>query len=176
MAKRPKRLRPDSRSQQVGADDLASLCCRVFLLTCCVFPPVSPTMGTLFIQMERLAWPLPEGSAIMSESQPGEYEITQICSTSQAKAHPPVSSGRGRLEFLRRFWRGSVGAASRRSMTEMSSTARQPQGKAEVVEGGVGGLPPRTHMSLFHFELGMLAVLGVSLPIVYWRRMRIRHL
>lgn len=32
------------------------------------------------------------------------------------------------------------------------------------------------YTSLLNFELGMLALLGVSLPVVYWRKIRIRHL
>jgi hypothetical protein len=40
-----------------------------------------------------------------------------------------------------------------------------------------GGLKASNqHMSLFHFELLMLLILGVALPVVYWRKIRIRHL
>lgn len=34
----------------------------------------------------------------------------------------------------------------------------------------------RQHMSLWSFELIMMLLLGISLPIVYWRKIRIRHL
>lgn len=33
-----------------------------------------------------------------------------------------------------------------------------------------------SYMSLFHFELVMLLVLGISLPVVYWRKKRVWHL
>ena len=46
----------------------------------------------------------------------------------------------------------------------------------EVDGGGSGGLAHRSHMSLFHFELIMLTLLGISLPVVYWRKTRVRHL
>ena len=39
-------------------------------------------------------------------------------------------------------------------------------------EEGYGKQP----WSLMTFELGMLLTLGVSLPVVYWRKMRVRHL
>lgn len=32
------------------------------------------------------------------------------------------------------------------------------------------------HTSLFSFELIMLSVLGVSLPVVYWRKIRVHYL
>ncbi len=30
------------------------------------------------------------------------------------------------------------------------------------------------HMSVFHFELVMLATLCISLPVVYWRKLKLR--
>jgi hypothetical protein len=43
--------------------------------------------------------------------------------------------------------------------------------------GGAASLKERTrsaHLSLFHFELIMLVVLCVSLPVVFWRKMKQR--
>ena len=42
---------------------------------------------------------------------------------------------------------------------------------------GLTWLPdPATCRSLANFELGMLGTLAIALPIVYWRKIRIRHL
>lgn len=32
------------------------------------------------------------------------------------------------------------------------------------------------HASMLNYELGMFVMLGISLPIVYWRKIRVRHL
>lgn len=32
------------------------------------------------------------------------------------------------------------------------------------------------HMSLLNYELCMFVLLGLSLPVVYWRKIRVRHL
>uniref|UniRef100_A0A7S0N822 SURF1-like protein n=1 Tax=Chlamydomonas leiostraca TaxID=1034604 RepID=A0A7S0N822_9CHLO len=49
------------------------------------------------------------------------------------------------------------------------STSKQPLQARHV------STDPR-HWSLFHFELGMLGLLAVALPVVYWRKIRVRHL
>ena len=107
-----------------------------------------------------MTWPVPEGTKIVSEDQEGLL-VVQVCMILPAK----LSSGWSFESALTKL--GLRTAAPRRRMKES---------KAEVVGEGSGGIPPRAHMSLFKFELGMLALLGVALPIVYWRRMRIRHL
>lgn len=47
---------------------------------------------------------------------------------------------------------------------------------ADALLGTVMGAVQGRNMSLFNFELIMLALLGVALPVVYWRKIRIRHL
>jgi hypothetical protein len=49
--------------------------------------------------------------------------------------------------------------------------------KARAEGGGTASLKERTrsaHLSVFHFELSMLVVLCVSLPVVFWRKMKQR--
>ncbi len=61
-----------------------------------------------------------------------------------------------------------------RSCTEGTLAAHAAAGVADLVaaERASGGDIP----SLLSFELGMLALLGLALPVVYWRKIRIRHL
>ncbi|EFJ41375.1 hypothetical protein VOLCADRAFT_98699 [Volvox carteri f. nagariensis] len=59
-----------------------------------------------------------------------------------------------------------------RSCTEKTVEAHQEALRANVEVAG-GAL---SRMPLFKFELAMCGLLGLSLPVVYWRKIRIRHL
>lgn len=65
-----------------------------------------------------------------------------------------------------------------RSCTEKTVAAHQQALVAEIAAGGVGlGLDlGGRRMPLFQFELMMCGLLALSLPVVYWRKIRIRHL
>lgn len=78
--------------------------------------------------------------------------------------------------------KGSASTASllaRRTLREGSKgravQAEEPDASVHetVEEPEVTG---ETHLSLFQFELIMLTVLGIALPVVYWRKIRIHHL
>jgi hypothetical protein len=62
-----------------------------------------------------------------------------------------------------------------RSCTEKTVAAHQ-QALADEVAAADRGPHGRGQMGLFNFELVMVLLLGLALPVVYWRKIRIRHL
>ncbi|GIL57087.1 hypothetical protein Vafri_12374 [Volvox africanus] len=63
-----------------------------------------------------------------------------------------------------------------RSCTEKTVAAHQEALQAEVAAAVAATGGSLAHMPLFKFELAMCGLLGVALPVVYWRKIRIRHL
>ncbi|GLI64283.1 hypothetical protein VaNZ11_007504 [Volvox africanus] len=63
-----------------------------------------------------------------------------------------------------------------RSCTEKTVEAHQEALQAEVAAAVAATGGSLAHLPLFKFELAMCGLLGVSLPVVYWRKIRIRHL
>ncbi|GIL83804.1 hypothetical protein Vretimale_10477 [Volvox reticuliferus] len=63
-----------------------------------------------------------------------------------------------------------------RSCTEKTVAAHQEALQAEVAAAVAAAGGSLAHMPLFKFELIMCGLLGLSLPVVYWRKIRIRHL
>ncbi|GAX73047.1 hypothetical protein CEUSTIGMA_g500.t1 [Chlamydomonas eustigma] len=66
------------------------------------------------------------------------------------------------------------GAKMRRSLGQRQKHTERFKDIEVSTKGGL--TYTNQHMSLFHFELLMLLILGVALPVVYWRKIRIRHL
>ncbi|PNH07889.1 hypothetical protein TSOC_005621 [Tetrabaena socialis] len=63
-----------------------------------------------------------------------------------------------------------------RSCTEKTVAAHTQALVDEVAAAEKGRGGASHHLGLFPFELAMMLVVGVSLPVVYWRKIRIRHL
>ena len=119
------------------------------------------------MQVVILTFPLPE-SVVELSLEEGTVLVAQSCT-------PVNSPALGLLEH-------SIAAAAStlHAVRVGFPISRRKAGEASQasVKAGVfdGALPVHTHMSLFSFELVMLLLLGVSLPLVYWRKIRIRHL
>lgn len=62
-----------------------------------------------------------------------------------------------------------------RSCTEKTVAAHQ-QALADEVAAADRGPHSHGQMGMFNFELVMVLLLGLALPVVYWRKIRIRHL
>lgn len=69
--------------------------------------------------------------------------------------------------------RGAGEEAERRRVGEEEDVMVRPETSRDEV---LIKVKKPLHLSVFHFELIMLLVLGCSLPVVYWRKIRIRHL
>ncbi len=61
------------------------------------------------------------------------------------------------------------------SMSDSGLATNDGSERRAQVRGG-GSRRGAESMSVFSFELIMLLILGISLPVVYWRKIRIRHL
>ncbi|GLC52378.1 hypothetical protein PLESTB_000622600 [Pleodorina starrii] len=70
---------------------------------------------------------------------------------------------------------GGGGIRVVRGCTEKTVVAHQAALAAEVAAAELAG-GALSRMPLFRFELAMCGLLGLSLPVVYWRKIRIRHL
>ena len=115
-------------------------------------------------QKLRLQWPLPEGAVYVSlEEGSGEVTLAQTCQPSVRLLEHSLL-GRWIPQNLGSWF---IRGRNIREMRELST---------EVDGGDSVSLAHRSHMSLFHFELIMLTLLGISLPVVYWRKIRVRHL
>ena len=65
--------------------------------------------------------------------------------------------------------------SSSRSDAHSSSSSSAEETTVQVSSAGSESHQLQ-HTSVFHFELIMLVLLGCSLPVVFWRKIRIRHL
>lgn len=95
-------------------------------------------------------------------------------SSAESARHARVESGFDRViesggPSLTEGQEAEEGAATRRRLLRVRMDDGSMAAKGQLLKHA-------SHMSLLHFELIMLLLLGVSLPVVYWRKIRIRHL
>ncbi|KXZ47264.1 hypothetical protein GPECTOR_36g117 [Gonium pectorale] len=111
-----------------------------------------------------LTYPYPPDVHIDDEEEP-DTEAGALAGTGEAASGAGVGRpGSGLIRVVRSCTENTVEAHVQALAADMA--------EAEARSGGqLGG-----HMELFNFELIMVLLLGLALPVVYWRKIRIRHL
>mmetsp|Transcript_4956 Transcript_4956/g.10662 ORF Transcript_4956/g.10662 Transcript_4956/m.10662 type:complete len:219 (+) Transcript_4956:102-758(+) len=142
--------------------------------------------------MLHLPLPLPEGHGVQHQGDIVHVTRTCLAPTQQQEEQQQEHQEQQHGEALQQLTPShhnpthptaevqpgaSLSALAARLVLHLPLTRRRAQ--ETMTEGNEELHPshsPHTSMSLLNFELIMLGVLGVSLPVVYWRKIRIRHL
>ncbi|KAG2483387.1 hypothetical protein HYH03_017739 [Edaphochlamys debaryana] len=118
-------------------------------------------------------WPV-----VLTYPYPPDVHIADDEDQSEAKAKADAQGGSGSGPKMIRV----VRSCTEKTVEQHQKALADEVAAADALYGGTGvgmvggmGFGGR-HMGLFNYELVMVVLLGLSLPVVYWRKIRIRHL